>query len=284
MILITGATGNVGSEIIKLLSAKDIASRAMVRSAKGAEKLAGLPGVTPVTGDFDDAASLEVALAGIDTAFLLTNSSERAEGQQLTFVAAAKKAGVRHIVKFSQIHANAASPVRFLRYHAAVEQAIRDSGMAYTFLRANLFMQEFLSFRDPITQSGQFFAPIGDGRVSLVDIRDLAAVAVAALTEPGHDDKTYVLTGPEALSHAEIAVKIGAALGREVSFVDIAPGQMREALVGFGFPHWQADGVLEDYAHYQRGEAADASTDIATVTGAPARSFDVFIGDYAKRF
>jgi uncharacterized protein YbjT (DUF2867 family) len=284
MILITGATGNVGREIIKQLSVKGIASRAMVRSGKAAEKLAGVPGVSPVTGDFDDVASLEAALAGIETAFLLTNSSERAEAQQLAFVAAAKKMGVRHIVKFSQIHADAASPVRFLRYHAVVEQAIRDSGMAYTFLRANLFMQEFLSFRDPILQSGQFFAPIGDGKVSLVDVRDLAAVAVAALTEPGHDDKTYVLTGPEALSHAEIATKMSAALGRPVSFIEITPEQMRQAVMSFGFPEWQADGLLEDYAHYQRGEAADISHDIATVTGSPARSFDIFIADHASRF
>ncbi len=284
MILITGATGNVGSEIIKLLSGEGIAVRAMVRSAKAAEKLAGLTGVTAVTGDFDDAASLEMALAGVDTAFLLTNSSERAEAQQLAFVLAAQKAGVRHIVKFSQIHADAASPVRFLRYHAVVEQAIEASGMSYTFLRANLFMQEFLSFRDSILHGGKFFAPIGDGRVSLVDIRDLAAVAVAALTEPGHDNKTYTLTGPEALTHAEIAGKISVALGREVSFVNIAPEQMRAAVIGFGFPEWQADGLIEDYAHYQRGEAGDISTDIVSITGSPARSFDTFIGDYAVRF
>ncbi|UXN74897.1 NmrA family NAD(P)-binding protein [Devosia sp. A8/3-2] len=133
MILLTGATGTVGFEIAKLLDQQGVAAKALVRSPAAAAKLTGLARITPVNGDLDDAASVAAVLEGVETAFLLTKSSERAEAQQLGFVAAAKAAGVRHIVKFSQVHADVASPVRFLRYHAVVEAAIRASGMAYTF-------------------------------------------------------------------------------------------------------------------------------------------------------
>lgn len=281
MILLTGATGNVGFEIARILDQQGVTAKALVRSPAAAEKLVAFSHIIPVEGDLDDAASVAAALEGVETAFLLTRSSERAEAQQLGFVTAAKAAGIRHIVKFSQVHADAASPVRFLRYHAAVEAAIKASGLSYTFLRANLFMQELLAFGETIRQQGNIFAPVGDGAVSLVDVRDLAAVAVAALTQPGHDGKSYDLTGPEALTHDEIARQIGAVLGRDVGYVDIAPEQMRQVLRDYHFPDWQADGVIEDYAHYARGEAAGISGDIEKVTGRKARSLGVFLGDYA---
>ncbi|MDR7126475.1 SDR family oxidoreductase [Pseudotabrizicola sp. 4114] len=281
MILLTGATGSVGFELAKLLSAHGIAAKAMVRSDAAAEKLKNLPGITPVTGDFDDPASVERALQGVDRAFLLTNSTERAESQQLAFVAAAQRAGVKHIVKLSQLHASADSPVRFLRYHAAVEQAIRDSGMAYTFLRPNLFMQNLLGFRDTIVGMGKLFAPIGASRISLIDTRDIAAIAFAALTTPGHEGLTYDLTGPEALTHAEVALQISSAIGQPVTFIQIPPDAMRDAVVAAGFLHWQADGLIEDYAHYSRDEADAVSP---TVTGDPARFFSDFLNDYKTVF
>lgn len=284
MFLLTGASGSVGFELAKLFSENGIAAKAMVRSETAGEKLKGFSGITPVTGDFDDAASLDRVLHGVDRAFLLTNSTERSEGQQLAFVAAAKRAGVKHIVKLSQLHAAVDSPVRFLRYHAVVEQAIRDSGIAYTFLRPNLFMQGFLGFRDTIVGTGKLFAPIGASPVSLIDIRDIAAVAFTALTKPGHENETYDLTGPEALTHAELAAQIGAAIDQPVSFVEIPPEAMREAAIAAGFPQWQADGLIEDYAHYARDEADAVSPVVAALTGQPARSFAAFLADHASVF
>lgn len=283
-LLITGATGNIGTELVNILSRQGISFRVMVRSAQDAEALNAQPGVDAVIGDFDDPASLEPALSGVTRAFLLTPSSERAEVQQLSFVAAARRAGVQHIIKLSQLAADADSPVRFLRYHAVVEQAIRDSDMAYTFLRPNLFIQGLLSFRQTIAEQGKLFAPIGDATISLIDIRDIAGVAATALTRPGHAGKTYTLTGPEALTHAQLAAQLSTSLGHSVAFVDIPPTALRDELTKAGFPDWQADGLVEDYAHYHRGEASFVTKTVEDVSGQPARHFSDFAQDYRAAF
>lgn len=282
-ILVTGATGNVGGELVKQLITRGVPFRAMVRHPKDVEALAQ-QGVEAVVGDFNDGQSVAAALEDIERAFLLTPSSEEAETQQKTFVELAARAGVKHIVKQSQWAADAHSPVRFLRYHAVVEKKIRDAGLAYTFLRPNLFMQGLLGFRDTIIQQAKFFAAVGEAKISAVDTRDIAVVAAAALTEEGHAGKIYNLTGPEALSHAEMAQKLSAALGRTLEFVDVQPEAMHDTLLQVGFPAWQAEGLIEDYAHYARGEAAAITSDIEKATGQAPHSFDVFARDYAAAF
>ena len=283
-ILITGATGNIGSEVCKQLSAKGIPFKAMVRSANDADSLKNLPNCEIVTGDFDDSESIAKVLKGTDQVFLLTNSTEKAEKQQLDFVAAAKQAGVKHIVKQSQWASDEHSPVRFLRYHAIVEQKIKDSGLAYTFLRPNLFMQGLLGFKKTIVEQGKFFAAVGDAKISAVDTRDIAAVAVAALTEDGHEDKIYNLTGPVAITHQEMAKQIADATGHNVTFIDVSPASMLQALSDAKFPTWMAEGLIEDYAHYARGEAAVVTSDIKEVTGKEPRDFASFAQDYKSAF
>lgn len=284
LILVTGATGNVGKELTKQLSARNVHFRAMVRSAKNAEEMINLTNAEVVAGDFNDEKSIAIALDGVERAFLLTNSSEQAEAQQSTFVDVARRAGVKHIVKLSQWAADADSPVRFLRYHAVVEQKIKDSGLEYTFLRPNLFMQGLLGFRDTIVRQNKFFAAIGKAKISAVDVRDIAAVAAAALAEDKHAGKIYNITGAEALSHQEMAAKLSAALGRAIEFVDVPPEAMRQALNHIGFPEWQVEGLIEDYSHYARGEAASVESGIQDATGKPPRSFDEFARDYAPAF
>ena len=281
MILVSGATGTNGKEVVTLLSQRGATVKAMVRDPAKAGDLRTLPGVELVAGDFDDAASLGRALTGVDRAFLLTPSTDRAEAQQLAFVGTAAAAGVRHVVKLSQFAATPDSPVRFLRYHATVEAALRRSGMAWTFLRPNLFMQGLLNFKDLIRTKGMFAAAAGDARISVVDIRDIAAVAAAALTEDGHEGRIYDLTGPEALTHAEMAEKLSSATGRTIRFMDIPEEQMRSALAGIGMPPWQADGLIEDYAHYRRGEAAAVQPGIQDATGRQPRRFETFAQDYS---
>ncbi|MFE4108641.1 SDR family oxidoreductase [Almyronema epifaneia] len=282
-ILVTGATGSNGTEIVKRLSAQNTQVRAMVRNPDRAKEIA-LPNVELVEGNFDRPETLLEALTEVDRAFLLTNSTEHAEAQQLAFVDAARQSSVKHIVKLSQFAADAHSPVRFLRYHAAVEAAIQASGMTYTFLRPNLFMQGLLGFRSTITSQNAFYAAIGDAKVSVVDVRDIADVAVAALTEAGHEGKIYDLTGSQALTHTEMAEYLSAALKRQIAFVDIPPEQMREAMVGLGMPAWQADGLIEDYAHYRRNEAAAIVSGIEDATGKAPRQFRDFARDYATVF
>lgn len=283
MILVTGATGSNGKEIIQRLASQNAQVRAMVRNCNRASEIADL-NIEVVEGNFDQPETLLSAMAGVDRAFLLTNSSERAEAQQLAFVDAARQSGVKHIVKLSQFAADANSPVRFLRYHAAVEAAIQASGIVYTFLRPNLFMQGLLNFRSTIISQNAFYVAAGDAKVSVVDVRDIAEVAVAALTEVGHEGKIYNLTGPQALTHGEMAAHLSAVLGRQIGFVDVSPESMHETLLSVGFPLWQADGLLEDYAHYRRNEAAVLASGVHDAIGQAPRSFKAFARDHAKIF
>ncbi len=282
-ILVTGATGTTGSALLRLLEGRGAAVRAMVRREGDAGRL-GPTSAEVVTADFDDADSLLVALRGVRAAYLVTPSSPEAEAQQLRFAELAASAGVDHLVKLSQYAADEGSPVRFLRYHAAVERRIRELGIGHTILRPNLFFQGFLAFRSVIAERGRFFAPIGDARVGAVDVRDIAAVAAVALTEPGHVGKTYTITGPAAITHAEIAQAISEATGREVGFDEVPPAAFAAALRGVGVPPWQADGLVEDYAHYARGEAAEVSPAVRELTGEEPRDVVRFARDYADAF
>jgi uncharacterized protein YbjT (DUF2867 family) len=281
-VLVTGATGNTGRPLIELLSERGVPVRAIVRSAAGREQFAGTP-VEAVVADLDDEDGVAAALAGVGRAYLVTPSSERAQAQQERFVELAAKAGVQHLVKLSQLAADEASPVRFLRYHAAVERRIRELGIGFTFLRPNLFFQGLLALSGPIREQSQFFAPIGDARVSAVDVRDIAAVAATALTEPGHDGATYTITGPAAITHTEIADAIGSAIGREVTFIDVPPAAFEAGLRGM-LPDWQLAGLLEDYAHYHRGEASDVTSTVEEVTGRAPRTVLEFAHDHADAF
>jgi uncharacterized protein YbjT (DUF2867 family) len=283
MILITGATGTVGSEVVKRLSAEGVQVRAVTRDP-GKADIIRLPQVEVVKGDFEDANAIRRACSGVDRAFLVTNSTARTEHHQIAFTRLAHQSGVRHIVKLSQLHADARASGRFLRYHAVVEAAIRASDLTFTFLRPNLYMQGLLNFRQSIQEQSAFFAAAGDARISAVDVRDLADVAVAALTSAQHDNKSYALTGPDALTFAEMAHQLSRAVGRPITFVDVPPESMRAALADLGFPAWQADGLLEEFAMYRRGEATGVEPGVREALGRPPRSFDEFARDYAPLF
>jgi uncharacterized protein YbjT (DUF2867 family) len=276
-IFLTGATGNVGSALVKELAALNIPFKALVRDPGNAGSLQSLPQARVVVGDIGDEAFLAAQLKGIEKAFLLTNSSEEAEYLQLNFVEAAYEAGVKHIVKLSQLKADEHSPVRFLRYHAKVENRIKGLGLTYTFLRPNLYMQGLLAFREHIKNEGVFYASVGNAAVSIVDVRDIAAVAAKALTAKGHENRIYNITGDAALTHYEMAEIFTRVLGKPVKFVDVDPGQMEAAVRAAGFPEWQVGGLIEDYAHYARGEAAEVSDVVRTVTQRPAISLEQFI-------
>jgi uncharacterized protein YbjT (DUF2867 family) len=278
-ILVTGATGSTGSALVERLVARGASVRAMVRSAAAAQRMA----VPAAIADFDDPTAVADALTGVDAAYLVTPSSERAQEQQERFVEAAAAAGVRHLVVLSQLAAVEDSPVRFLRYHAAVERRVRELGVDHTFLRPNLFFQGLLALAPQVRGGGPLVAPIGDAKVSAVDVRDIAEVAAVALTEPGHVGRTYDITGPAALTHSDMAAALSGAIGRRVDFVDVTPADFAAALRGI-LPDWQVEGTLEDYAHYARGEAAAVSPAVADVTGTAPRDVATFARDHAPAF
>jgi uncharacterized protein YbjT (DUF2867 family) len=280
-VLVSGATGNTGRAVVAALAGRGVPVRAMVR--KEADRSQVPAGAAVAVADFDDLESIAAALHGTARAYLVTPSSERAEAQQKRFADLAAKAGVGHLVVLSQLAADEQSPVRFLRYHAAVERHVRDLGIGYTFLRPNLFFQGLLAVAGTIAAQGRFYAPIGEARVSAVDVRDIAAVAAAALTEPGHDGATYTLTGPAPITHADMAAALTGALGRDITFTDVPADAFAGSLQGI-LPPWQIDGLLEDYAHYRRGEAAAVSPTVAEITGRPATSIGQFTHDYAQAF
>jgi uncharacterized protein YbjT (DUF2867 family) len=282
-LLVTGATGNTGSALLQLLEQRGAAVRAMVRRETDAARL-GSTSTSIVVADFGDTAAIAAALRGVRCAYLVTPSSADAERQQMQFAELAAEAGVRHLVKLSQFAADASSRVRFLRYHAAVEQHIQKLGIGYTFLRPNLFFQGLLAVRQSIAKDGRFFAPIGEARISAVDVRDIAAVTAVVMTQSGHLGKTYTITGPAAITHAEIATALGKALGRDVGFVDVTPDAFVDALQSCGVPAWQVEGLVEDYAHYARGEAARVYPTVEEVTHRKPRDIASFARDYAAVF
>ncbi|WP_207513943.1 SDR family oxidoreductase [Longitalea luteola] len=283
-ILLTGATGSVGSQLVKRLAALHVPFKALVRPGNKSDFLKSIPQATIITGDLADPSGLDQALQGIEKVFLLTDSSAQAEELQLNLVNAAHRAGVLHIVKLSQFAAEADSPVRFLRYHAHVENRIKNLGMAYTFLRPNLFMQGLIALKDYIKHEAKFYAAVGNAAISLVDVRDIAVVAAVVLTEPGHENKTYNITGGESLTHYEMAAIFSAELGRNISFIDVSSQQMEGALRAAGFPEWQLMGLIEDYAHYARGEAAAVYDTVKAVTGSQPVSFRQFVHDHQALF
>lgn len=283
MILVTGATGSVGLELTKRLFDWGLPVRAFVHNRSRARAIA-LPGIELVEGDFARPDTFSRALDGVDQLFLLMPSSAEVEQRQRNFVDAAKQARVKHIVKLSQLGADAAAAGRFQRYHAGVEHHIVKSRIPYTFLRPNLFMQALLNFRSSIASQGAFYACAGNARVSVIDVRDIASVAAAALTRSEHENQTYELTGPEALTHAEMAAEFSEAFGKTVKYVDVSPENMLQTLLDLGTPEWQAAGVIEDYHHYRRGEAAAVTSAVRDIIQQPATRFSQFAADYARQF
>lgn len=273
-VLVTGATGTVGSALIPALRARGVNVSALIRDPGRP-----VPGVKNVVADLRDPESVAAALEGVDAAFLNSPSAPDAAELQVRFADLARDAGVNRLVLLSQYAARPDSPVRFLRWHAEVEAHVQRLGLDHTVLRPNLYLQALLGFAATIAQ-GWFAAPIGDAAVSAIDTRDIAESAAAVLTSTGHTGRTYTLTGPRAVTHEQIAHALSAATGRDIAFKDAPAEQFTAALTGVVSP-WQLDGLVEDYAHYARGEAAEVHPSVPDLTGRPARDLTDFARDYA---
>lgn len=283
MILITGAGGTVGSALVDELKGSGRQLRLAFHSPEKAARAAAA-GYEVAIIDYARPASLALALEGVDAVFLLSNGVVgQAEGE-INLVEASRQAGAERIVKLSVWGAEE-EPFLLAGLHRRVERAIEESGLAWTFLRPNNFMQGFLTVDAPtIRAEGAIYAPAGAALVSHVDVRDIARVAALALTEPGHAGKAYALSGPRALSYAEAAAILSEALGRPVRYVAIDDADLRAALLTEGVPEPYADCLVDLYRYFRSGGAAGVSPAVRELTGREPTPFEQFARDYAAAF
>lgn len=236
-------------------------------------------------GDLRRPETLDPAFAGVTKVFIVTPGSADQVTIQCNAIQAAARAGVQQIVKISDLGAGPDSPLAHARWNWEIEQALIASGLSYTILRPMFFMQNFLIVIAPsVTAEDAFFAPTGDGRVPFVDLRDIAEVAVAALTEDGHANRIYDITGPEDLSFADVARILSETVSRHIRFEDVAPEAAFEALVRMGLPEWFARDLIALFAIVKDGHAAGVSSTVAEVTRHPARSLQQFLRENREAF
>jgi uncharacterized protein YbjT (DUF2867 family) len=278
MILVTGATGTVGSEVVKQLVAAGERPRAFVRDPAKGQRLG--PQVEQMVGDMDRPETIAAALGDVDRVFLVTTQSTRQPEWERGIIEAATSAGVGRLVKLSVFKANEHSPLQIARQHREAEDALEESGLAATILRPVFFMQNLLG----MVRGGRITTAAGKGRVAMIDARDIAAVAVAALTSDGHAGKTYTLTGPEALSFDDVAKIISQQTGTQISHFEVAPDGVRAALQAAGVPAWFASDMATLQGMLADGYEDDTTDDVRSVTGSPPRTLDQFAADFADSF
>jgi uncharacterized protein YbjT (DUF2867 family) len=277
MILVTGASGKVGSEAVRLLGAQQQPTRALVRDASRAPRA----GVETVTGDFDRPDTLDAAMRGVETVILV---SPAVPAQEIAVIAAAVRQGVQHIVKITS-KASADSPVERRRGQAQIEEYLLAAGVSYTLLRANAYMQNILALAPVIKQSGGFVMSAGDGQVGMIDARDVAATAVRVAASPeAHVGRTYWLTGPDLITYDDVAKELSDALGRTVEYRRTTPAEHRAAMLQAGVPESVATSNAQAFGLIAEGDAAWLSDEVASVTGTPPRPLRTFIADHVAAF
>jgi uncharacterized protein YbjT (DUF2867 family) len=278
MILVTGGTGTIGSSTVKALKEKGARFKVGSRSPK---KLEG-QGVEAVLFDWDKPETFGPALQGVEKVFLLTPVAEKQTQYTKSLVDAAKKAGVKHIVKLSVMGVDAEPGISLGRMHRDSEKVIKDSGLAWTMLRPTFFMENFFNYygADPKKDS-TVYAAHGQGKAVWVDGRDVGEVAAAVLTGKGHEGKAYELTGPEALDTGEVLTRIGQALGHQYTYVPIPDEAVRKAMTDMQMPGWLVDAMAELAGLIRNGWSATPGTGVKDVLGRPPRSFQDYLKDYA---
>lgn len=287
-ILVTGATGNIGSEVVKelLSDAPDVSIKAAVHSSQNVKKVKSDARVKVIQIDYNEPETVREALNGVDKLFLLTPDVPNAADLASNVVIEAKKAGIKQIVKQSVMGAALEADVGTMRLHGQVEKFIEQSGIPFTFLRPNEFMQNFINFHSPsIKGNNAFYIPLEDAKVSLVDVRDIAGVAVKSLIdEDKHKNKTYLITGPEALSYHQVAEILSNTTGRKINYVNISDGEARSAMKEIGMSDWLINTVSELSEYFRKGKASEISPAVEDVTGNKPISFSQFAKDYAEAF
>jgi uncharacterized protein YbjT (DUF2867 family) len=285
MIGVIGGTGNTGRAVVAALKAKGADFRCLVRDlGKAAETLGS--DVELVQADTADAATIEAGLAGCDKLFLLTGHSPAMGEQQTNAIAAAKRAGVKHIVKLSGgdaiVQENISAKIG--RAHWEIEQAMKASGLEWTILRPGFFMQNFLNMAGMVKGQGKVMMPVpADVQIGMIDVRDTGDVAAEVLTDDGHNGKTYFLAGPNQ-TPSDFTAALSKELGTEIPFVQVpmegAVGAMKER----GMPDWLIDHQSKLMTLLGEGKMAGTSDYIEQLTGHAPRTLAGFAHDFAGAF
>ena len=283
MILITGAAGTVGRAVLDQVRKAGKPFKAMYRNAEDARKAP--PGVPTVLADFADAKSLKQALQGVDTVFLVCSPIPQLVELEGNMIDGCKETGVRHIVLNSALGAGD-YPKSFPGWHRKVEDKLAASGVAYTILRPNGFLQNIVAYHAPsIRAQGAFYASMGNAKTSCIDVRDVALAAAKALIAPAeHAGKTYELNGPEAVSNDEIAARISRITGQTVSYVDIPEEAQRKSMLDLGMPEWQVTALLELQEYYITGKCGAVTDVLPKLLGRSSITLDQFLNEFKDSF
>lgn len=277
MILVTGASGTIGSRVVAELAARSARVRAMTRDPA---RLTAPPEVEVVRGDYADPASLPTAAAGVEALFLLTAPSAPGPQHDLAMLDAARAAGVRRVVRLSAIGTGqryAGKPIGAA--HEVADRAVRASGMEWTLLRPTSFASNTLWWAEAIRAGAPIPNMLGEGRQAVIDPADVAAVAAEVLTAPAgaHRGRTYTLTGPELLSAPEQAAILARTLGRPVRLVDTLPQVAGEQMLAGGMDPAAVEQIVTGSAWARAGHNAVVTEDVASILGRPATSFDAWV-------
>ena len=287
MILITGASGLAGravlDEVRKANAASKIPVKAMYRNASDAQKASG---VDTVIADFADSSSLKEALKGVHTAYVVCSPTPELVQLESNFIDAARESGVRHIVLSSALGAGE-YPKSFPSWHRKVEDKLKASGLAYTILRPGGFLQNITTYYAPtIRTQNAFYAAMNEAKVSLIDVRDVAGVAAKVLSAPeAHAGKTYELSGPEALSCAQIADRISKVMGRAVQYVNLPEEAARKSMTDAGAPGWLVDAELDlEFYYKMEGKTAEVTDVLEKLLGRAPIRLDQFLNENRESF
>lgn len=283
MILLTGVTGKTGGASVQALLKKGVPLRAIVRNA---EKAAGLKaaGVELVVGDVSDRTVLEKALAGVDKAFMTLPNGEHQLDMEKQFIDIAKAQGVKHLVKMSSMEAvpDARSPIAKIHFEAG--EYLKKSGLAWTLMQPNYFMQNFLASAGTIKAQGKFFLPMAQGKTVMNDTRDIGACVAAVLTGSGHEGLAYEITGPEVLGFADAAERFTKVLGRKIEYVYVPMDSYRQTLAKFLTNEWHLNAVCALFQEIADGHDWRVTDGVQKLTGKAPIPLEQFIRDHEAAF
>ena len=283
MLLLTGVTGKTGGASAQALLKKGIKFRAIVRNAGKATALQAA-GVELVIGDVTDRAVLEKAMTGVDKALMTMPNGEKQLELEKQFVDVAKARGVQHVVKMSSMEAVPTAKAPIPKIHYASEQYLQKSGLAWTMIKPNFFMQNFLGSGGTIKEQGKFFLPMAQGKTVMIDTRDIGACVAVVMTTPGHAGQAYELTGPEERGFADAAERFTKVLGRKIEYVHVPMPAYRQTLARFLTNEWHLNAVCELFQEIADGQDLHLTGTVQKLTGKPPTALEQFIRDHQAVF